>query len=488
MNKYFKLLIEALHKEGVVNDRGEHPLVPSQYYAETGNDLVDKIKNFLNQKNSTSIAVFVDGVEKNTVDSPLPLDEFIAAKFSELNVDNVWINVSDLLGIDKHHLHASTDHLEKLRTCLRELGSKTICVLGSGTLTDLIKHALYLEKLNNPFCVVPTALTVTAFTSSFAVLETSGAKRTQISQAIGAAFWYQGVLSCAPIQMSRAGYGDLLARFVAYSDWYLGHKLGVMDRYDELAFRLMEPFAEVLKTGATGFAGDVLSAESVGATSAALSMAGIAMSVSGETTPLSGYEHVISHALDFLRMTSGRELVLHGEQVALACLASAATQDWILSQEKFNVSKFRFLSDEGAGELITQMINQAPYYPERSLEEMGEDLVLKAKKQLAAKEFHKEYIKKNARWLSQKEKIAEILTTQWDEIKENIRRLSIRESELITLLEQAKLPLSPESTSPTTTSLEYRWAVRFSPFVRARMSVADFVFWVGEDPALTSTI
>ena len=63
------------------------------------------------------------------------------------------------------------------------------------------------------------------------------------SRPVSAAFWARPFLECAPPGMSRAGFGDLLARFVAYGDWLLGYRLGVMERYDESAFRLMEPFA-----------------------------------------------------------------------------------------------------------------------------------------------------------------------------------------------------------------------------------------------------
>ncbi|RXL92760.1 iron-containing alcohol dehydrogenase, partial [Citrobacter sp. AAK_AS5] len=83
----------------------------------------------------------------------------------------------------------------------------------------------------------PTALTVPAVTSAFAVIDFHGAKRTLQARPVSAAFWVRPFLDCAPPRMSRAGYGDLLARFVAYGDWFLGYRLGVMARYDESAFR-----------------------------------------------------------------------------------------------------------------------------------------------------------------------------------------------------------------------------------------------------------
>lgn len=130
--------------------------------------------------------------------------------------------------------------------------------------------------------------------------------------------WISDCLTAAPIEMCRAGYGDLLARFVAYGDWYVAHCFRLDDGYDELAFRLMEPFAEPLKTIASEVGQTSLKSNCIAVLSEALSMAGIAMSVAEQTTFLSGFEHTISHAVDFLKLTSHRAHIFHGEQVALA--------------------------------------------------------------------------------------------------------------------------------------------------------------------------
>ena len=136
---------------------------------------------------------------------------------------------------------------------LRGREDHLIITLGSGSITDLVKHALYSQQIPAPFITIPTALTVTAFTSAFAILDFSGAKRTLLSRPVTATFWVEPFLESAPARMSRAGYGDLLARFIAYGDWLIGYRLGVMDRYDEGPYRLMEPFVPGIKANAPGF-------------------------------------------------------------------------------------------------------------------------------------------------------------------------------------------------------------------------------------------
>lgn len=453
------------------------------------------------QHSKPCVRVFVDGVEKKSGlpgDDGVALDKAIHQALVSLGFEVEWIDVSQVCQVSPAELHASMEHMVALRArlCAGNATQAPCLVVGSGSLTDLVKHALHLENLEVAFFVLPTALTVTAFTSAFAVLDESGAKRTRMSREVTAVFWLEPVLQCAPTAMARAGYGDLLARFVAYADWYLGYKLGVMERYDELAFRLMEPFAEGLRQIAPGFAvaeGNRLEAQVTACTAAALSMAGIAMSVSGETTPLSGFEHVISHGLDFLRLTSHRPLVLHGAQVALATLTSAQTLDALCALPDVPTRKLESLTEAQARRLIRKLIKQAPFFGNQeadlarsSSRAQTEDLAPKTEQAIEA--FTSEYLKKNAKWLSVKAGVPELLVQEWDAIRAKLLSLTARASEIEQLLVSSNLPLAPEDLEPSTSALEYRWAVRFSPFVRARVSLADVVFWLGEDPAIFAAL
>ena len=196
------------------------------------------------------IRVFVDGVAKKCSEGPTAqIDKEFQALLNEAGIPFRWTDLSADLAIPPGELHASHECLERIRSVVREGEEDAAIVLGSGSITDLVKHALHLEGRPIPFVSIPTALTVTAFTSAFAIIDFHGAKRTLQSRPVSAAFWVRPFLECAPAGMSRAGYGDLLARFVAYGDWFLGHRLGVMERYDESAFRLMEPFAGGIRDG-----------------------------------------------------------------------------------------------------------------------------------------------------------------------------------------------------------------------------------------------
>lgn len=436
-----------------------------------------------------SVLVLSDGVVKRSGCGELSIDQLIGEILSELKCSFQQLSLSAILRCVPTEVHASVEAVSSLKNHLDGKKPSLVLVVGSGSVTDVVKHAVFeLGWSDVPFVSLPTALTVTAFTSHFAVLEEAGAKRTRLSRRVDFCLWFAPVLASAPIAMTRAGYGDLLARFVAYGDWYLAWRFGVADRYDELAYRLMEPLSESLRSRAVDMKVWPVAESAIEDLSAILSMAGIAMSVSGETTPLSGYEHTISHALDYLRLTSRRSLCWHGEQVALASLSSAESFDQLLLLEKIELENRRSMSDERVKRIIQQMLSSAPYFgPAEAVlseEERKKGLeTLQAGIAQATEIFSKDYLKKHQQWLSVQSRLKEI-ESDWNETRAHLRTLVISAEQMRTLLEQSGLPTVPEELSQPTTALEYRWAVRFSPFVRTRASLADIIFWLGEDPAV----
>lgn len=481
MSNWFEILAAADEKYGLSKNLETKKFVPQQFFKWDIDEIIACFVAWMASKNlQPTVLWFSDGIPKFGNSKMQSVDEIFAEALSTRGVNHEYVNVAEYLNIKSEDVHASVSLIPKLVDLLKQRNCSCVCVLGSGSVTDLVKEALAQSQLNLPFVVVPTAMTVTAFTSAFAVLEDSGAKRTRRSRNIDLVLWWGSVLSNAPIQFSRAGYGDLLARFVAYADWKLAHFLNMCDRYDELAFELMEPFAEALKSCAIDFKGGPLTPVATEKLAACLSMAGIAMSVSGETTPLSGFEHTISHALDFLRISRQENLVLHGEQVALATLASAKCWDWVLSLQTGDLEfrSIEFLEPADISSFIERLI----FSTQNSVSSQKNDLLQKS-----VNEFAVEYAKKAARWEKEKLFFRERVQ-QWPVFVVELRKLLVTAEEIEGLLIAAGLPIVPENTVPPTSAIDYRWAVRFSPFVRARFCVSDFLFWMGEDPALISAI
>ena len=88
--------------------------------------------------------------------------------------------VITLAASDGHELHTTPDQIATVREHLRV--DVAVVVLGSGTVTDVTKHAVYefeRETGNRlSLTVIQTANSVCAFTSGLAVVTTGGVKRT----------------------------------------------------------------------------------------------------------------------------------------------------------------------------------------------------------------------------------------------------------------------------------------------------------------------
>jgi glycerol-1-phosphate dehydrogenase [NAD(P)+] len=435
------------------------------------------------------LVVFVDGRAKRCLEGATgDADTEVAALLNAFAPSVVWINAAAILGVPHGDVHASAHHLDTIQGVLREHPDAAIAVLGSGSLTDLVKHAAFLNESRQPLLSIPTALTVTAYSSSFSVLDWHGAKRTKPSRQPDATFWTAPILRAAPSQLNRAGYGDLLAKYCAYGDWYLAHFFGLTNTYTLLPFELMDSFSSELRQLAPLFSDASLSIEAIGEASAILALAGIAMNVAGETTPLSGFEHVVSHGLDFLRLQSGRPLALHGEQVALGALASTRCFDWFLNRPVPTLDNFSRTRLDESTAILNSMMLRAPFFgadeahltpDERRIriETMSESL------ESARHQFELEARAKQQLWATVRDQLPARLA-RWSELRATLRELTVRSDTMLSVIREATLPLSPEELAPATTATEFRWALRFSPFIRKRLSIGDLCFWLGEDPAM----
>jgi len=235
------------------------------------------------------------------------------------------------LGEADHPPHADFDVAKDMSARL-EPGSLVV-TFGSGTITDLAKHAMFwIEKDGGArfeHICCPTACTVTAFTASMTVLTVDGVKRTIRSRSPEQILVDLLMIRDAPVELTRAGVGDLLARCTAYGDWFLGDVFGVDETFNTVPFDLLAGPEERLLGCAAAIGRREI--EGLRSLADALMLAGIGMSIVDQTTPISGWEHVISHYLDLRAMAAGRPTGLHGAQVGAGTLIAAVAFEDLLS-------------------------------------------------------------------------------------------------------------------------------------------------------------
>ena len=350
----------------------------------------------------------------------------------------------------------------------------TVVSVGSGSITDVTKYARHLHMENSgrkmPFVSFPTAASVTAYTSALAVLTIAGVKRTLASLPPDVVVCDLRTLADAPLTMTQAGFGDVLARSVSYGDWYLANQLGMDDGFSLVPGRLLEGAEREMLQSAYGVA--QRTPDAVRTVTDALLLSGMAMSIVGQTAPLSGWEHAISHFLDLSAKADGREPALHGAQVGVGTLVSARAYE-----SAWNALDLDRLSDERDEAAYRQTISQVCRHHENAeaLEgELWRDLAKKLARRRQAADVRRRFVdeKRAGRY------------------NEFIQRTVRPSSEVQHALQAAGAPRRFSALSQPISEGQARSAVRFAHLVRARFTLGDLLSECGwlDDAAVAALL
>ncbi len=215
---------------------------------------------------------------------------------------------------------------ETLLTRLRGVKPAMLVAVGSGVINDLCKWTSY--ELGIPYVVVATAASMNGYAAANVAATVAGVKILIEARPPMAVIADPTTIAGAPHEMISAGFGDTVAKYQSNTDWLMNHLL--LDEYhcDFCAGLLtdLEPLyltrPEEIREGA---------ASAVEGLFAALFWSGVAMTLVGTSAPASGGEHLLSHTLDMTALAHGREHDLHGRQVGVGTILSAALYERILA-------------------------------------------------------------------------------------------------------------------------------------------------------------
>lgn len=375
-------------------------------------------------------------------------------------IDVIWLE-PDSTG----QVHTDFSQINSVKAHLQN--NAAVLSVGSGTVTDIAKHACHVYQQEQgipplPFVVYQTANSVSAYTSNMAPTFVDGVKRTLSSR-------YPDVLICdletlrdAPRAMTVAGVGDLLAAFGSYADWWLAYRLGLDKTYTEFAQILMGPLDEIFLEQAQGLREGTL--ESTAILAKLIALAGLAMSLSHATAPLSGYEHVTSHVLDLVAEKKGRPLAQHGTQVALATLLTTGAY-----QIFFN-------------EFEPSEVNLEQCYPTEAQ--------MKARIETAfapldptgrvAQECWSDYKVKLEAWHAHRADFEAALRA-WPEIQTKLRSLAKPPELTSRILDAIESPVHFDGLTPVPSDAEVQFAFRNAPLIRHRFTLGDLLLFLNWD-------
>ncbi len=214
---------------------------------------------------------------------------------------------------ERSGLLADEANVARLEAALSKAETDSIFSVGSGVITDLARYVA--AGRGREFVSVPTAASMDGYASGVAVMEFGGMKTSYPAGPPVAIFADPRTVAAAPLEMTRAGLGDLLGKASARTDWQASHRLYGEYLCPEVERSVTESFVH-----AATHVEDILegSPEAVSRFLLGLVESGIAIAMIGTSRPASGSEHQVSHFWDLQAASGRRPHAPHGLQVGYA--------------------------------------------------------------------------------------------------------------------------------------------------------------------------
>ncbi len=208
------------------------------------------------------------------------------------------------------NLHANEHGVDLLKKQLPE-NADVLVAVGSGTVHDIVRYCAY--EMGADFVSCPTAASVDGFCSSVAAMTWHGCKKTLTAVAPRLVVADTEVIKNAPIRLARSGFGDMVGKYVALTDWKIGNILSDEFYCERIADMTLEATRKVIDSAKGIVTGDESAYENL---MYGLLLSGLAMQMMGNSRPASGAEHHISHMIEMLELSDA----LHGEKVGVGTL------------------------------------------------------------------------------------------------------------------------------------------------------------------------
>ncbi|HUS01750.1 MAG TPA: iron-containing alcohol dehydrogenase family protein [Chitinophagaceae bacterium] len=214
---------------------------------------------------------------------------------NSLSSSSYQIEINDLATVD-----ALKDY------CL----SKNVDLLvgvGGGSVLDVVKRVSLITNINN--LLVPTIISNDGMVSPIAVIKDQHDQTVSLPGKMPFGVVVDmNIIQSAPIKYLQAAAGDILSNISATNDWVLS-SLHTNEVVNDLAYMLSRSAAFALIHHESK---DVRNRNFLKQVIYCQINSGLAMALSGTSRPCSGSEHLISHAIDFNKLS---EHTLHGYQV-----------------------------------------------------------------------------------------------------------------------------------------------------------------------------
>ena len=372
------------------------------------------------------------------------------------------LSVETVVLADPKGVHTTPEHIRTVRGRLQP--GTAVLALGSGTVADITKHAVFEFEQAEPtrplhLVSLQTANSVCAFTSSLAVVTTDGVKRTIPSRLPDILALDTTVLMQAPREYTLGGIGDASVAAVSLADYRLASSLD-MGRWEPAAALVLRDVREDLlahdpRLADRGHRGAEAVARALGA-------CGFAMSMAGESAPVSGLEHITSHMLDMAAEHHERAIGNHGMQCGLAAALVL-------------IAFSRLLDDV---DMASVDLSAVVPDVDRERDDVMRTFAAIDPSGKAGEECWSDYATKLDSW-RRSQPAVEAFVKDWPRHREELRSHLADPREFMAALHATGHPLDFQEVPPGISIEEARWAFANARKMRKRLSVADVLYFFG---------
>ncbi len=231
--------------------------------------------------------------------------------------------------------------------------------VGSGVINDIGK--ILSAVAHKTYMIVGTAPSMDGYASATSSMARDGLKVSLPSKCPDIVVGDLDVLCKAPMDMIRAGVGDMLAKYVSICEWRIATILCGEYYCEKVANMVRTALNEVVTLAPKLMQRDK---QAVKAVMNGMVLSGIAANYAGISRPVSGLEHYFSHVWDMRGLDKGTKVFLHGIQCGSATAEVARLYEYLktitpnkekalkfvseFDLEKYNADMFDFI---GAGSI-----------------------------------------------------------------------------------------------------------------------------------------
>jgi glycerol-1-phosphate dehydrogenase [NAD(P)+] len=190
-----------------------------------------------------------------------------------------------------------------------------ILAVGTGSIHDICRYAA--AQADKPLCLFATAPSMDGFASYNAALISNHFKDTYAAKTPDIILADTKILAAAPRELKAAGFGDMVAKYVALIDWQVSHLITNEMYCPKVADLTRKAADHIMSLSKRIQATDEVSARAV---FEGLLLTGIGMGFTQSSRPASGTEHILSHYWECMNLLDGVPSHFHGKKVGIATL------------------------------------------------------------------------------------------------------------------------------------------------------------------------